>query len=655
MQVALHVLRKIIQTEKNGTFPNKNYFSIQVYNKLREYGLDYLSNKRFIDDIPVQTHDDHFDDNGEEIKTLEGTKIWDFRFRSFATKGFRMFPFEKNNRYYGLNFVKTNTTNDNPCSLYLVGANGSGKTSLYSSMEFYCTGNVSAAKARGIEKDFYTDYIAHAKSKEKPDTKVFLQENRSQKDKEEVLKSLGNILPAFFCSEHEINDFCGKPEDLTTFFYTQIGYGNIIKLKEHLEEEQSRIKIEIEKEGNESHAQHQIPLYLKKKLLEGIQTDVITFINGDASKDKKLRFANALKFLRELNDQQIDWDDKWDIKRKRETLKKLIFKFSFEKEEILLHYGKESTLLILYNDFIASLETIVHASSNEQGNIFLRRFQRSELEFQLGKVEVKEFQTNRKFILEWYEYIINRFLDEGNEKGAITIIEEISNVLKDLHIDDVTESEETVRSRYEVHRKYLSTLIEGIETELVNILKEILANTENLKKEILSDFLLPSEDIKFDLSPKKKLVSTIYFKTDGMENDIPFSPREYFNSFRYKFYCILLKIVAAFTVKKSFNLNFPLIFDDIFYSSDFSNRDKVGDFIASIYKIHNEIFKTADSPLQIIFFTHDDLILEAAIKGTSGLDNAICGRLFFYNEVEEDDIKSIEKIEYYNLYIPFTE
>ena len=110
----------------------------------------------------------------------------------------------------------------------------------------------------------------------------------------------------------------------------------------------------------------------------------------------------------------------------------------------------------------------------------------------------------------------------------------------------------------------------------------------------------------------------------------------------------------AFTVKKYFNINFPLIFDDIFYSSDFANRDKVNEFISSIYNIHNIIFTDNENPLQIIFFTHDDLILEAAIKGTSDYGDVICGRLFSYNECDEDsDYRNKDNFEFYNLYIPF--
>ena len=659
MQVVLHLLREIILKEENGSYPNQNYFSIQVYEKLHRFGLDYINNKRIIDDIQVQTNDVSFADGGEVIKTLEGNSIWDFRFRAFAVNGFRMFPFGDNGRFYGLTFEKKDTSVHNPCSLYLVGANGSGKTSLYSSMEYYCTGNVSAAKSRGIHEDHYSDYIVHAKKQDKPDFKPFLYKGGgSNEDKLKVLSSLKDILPAFFCSEHEINEFCGKQkEELTAFFYEQIGYGNIVKLKEYLEKELSSIKEYIDNIGVESKIQHEISPKAKMGILEGIQSDVLKFINLKSSQEG-LQYVNSQNFAQLLlKGQSFVWYDEWDIRQKQKALEKMIRQLNGAKEEIVRYYGNKCTLYRLYSDYIKELEIIFRTSQEKPRSLVPKRYQGNEQNYQLGKIQIEEFQSKSKIILEWYIRIFEQFISQASDRNAIKIIKEISDVLSQIEstVDHVPETDESIRNRYQSHYGHLKSLIEGIEEELEKIRIEILSNTNSLKDEVLSDFLMPSEEINFVLSNEGKLHATIYFKKEEKEKAIPFEPKEYFNSFRYKFYCILLKIVAAFTVKKYFNLNFPLIFDDIFYSSDFSNRDKVGDFISSIYKVHNKIFKEIDSPLQIIFFTHDDLILEAAMKGTMNLDNALYGRLFFYNEVQEEDVRKEDRTEFYNLYIPFTE
>lgn len=658
MQVALHILSEIIRKEVNGSFPNRNYFTIQVYKKIRQYGMDYINSKKFIDDIPVITKDVSFDEEKEVIKTLEGYSVCDLRFRAFALNGFRMFPFGDNNRFYGLSFEKAGTSIHSACSLYLVGANGSGKTSLYSGMEYYCTGNISAAKSRGIYEDYYRDYIAHAKNIDKPNLKIFLhEEEESEENKQEVLSSLKEILPAFFCSEHEINEFCGKQQELTSFFYEQIGYGNIVRLKEHLEDEMSIIENYLDNKVDDLKRQQDISPKSKIALLKGIQSDVLKFMNHESSQEG-LYYNSALHFAHQLlNKLSSIWNDELDMRIKRNTLEKMISQLYDIKEEIVRYYGEESTLYHLYNDYITELNNISNFSQEKPNIIVPRRFQGNEQNYQLGKIQIKDFQTKSRIILEWYIRIYEQFISQTKDRDVIKLIKDISDELAqiELTIDNVTETEETISNKYQLHRGHLKALIDGIEMELKKICNEILSNTERIKNETLSEFLMPSEEIKFTLSNEGKLYSTIYFKKGEKEKEISFEPKEYFNSFRYKFYCILLKIVAAFTVKKYFNFNFPLIFDDIFYSSDFSNRDKVGNFITSIYNVHNNIFKGIDSPLQIVFFTHDDLILEAAMKGTADIDNAIYGRLFFYNEVEEDDVRIYDGTEYYNLYIPFIE
>lgn len=654
MQVVLHVLREIIRKEENGSFPNRNYFAIQVYDRIHRYGMDFIKSKRFIDDVPVTANDILFADDGEVIKTLEGHSVWDFRFRAFAVNGFRMFPFGNHGRSYGLSFERTAATVPNPCSLFLVGANGSGKTSLYSSMEYYCTGNVSAAISRGILPEHYSDYIAHAKKKEKPELRVFLQKDEDSKmDKLKTLQSLKEILPAFFCSEHEINEFCRNPQELTLFFYEQIGYGNIVRLKEHLEDELSIIKKCIENKSKDSKSEHEISPKARIVILEGIQSDILKFMNQERVQHvDSLHLAHLL-----LSRQPIEWIDEWDIKRKQFALGRIIGQLTEEKEEIVRYYGNKSTLYRLYNDYIAELSNILHSSQEVPRTIVPKRFQGAEQNYQLGKIQIEDFQAKCRIVLEWYIRISDQFISSGKDRDVIKIIREVSDVLAQIEstMDNVTETDESIRYKYQLHSVYLKTLIDGIEEELKKIRKVILENTERLKKETLVDFLFPSEEILFALTDDGKLLSTLYFKKEEKEKGISFDPKEYFNSFRYKFYCILLKIVAAFTVKKYFNFNFPLVFDDIFYSSDFSNRDKVGDFIASIYKVHNEIFEEIDSPLQIIFFTHDDLILEAAMKGTADFDNALYGRLFYYDEVQEGDVRKENGLEYYNLYLPFTE
>ena len=99
------------------------------------------------------------------------------------------------------------------------------------------------------------------------------------------------------------------------------------------------------------------------------------------------------------------------------------------------------------------------------------------------------------------------------------------------------------------------------------------------------------------------------------------------------------------------NLNFPIVFDDVFYSSDFTNRNKVRHFIENIYAVHHKLFgKNEQQELQIIFFTHDDLLLDAIRSATVEERHVIYARLFDYRESCIYDEKNASQITYRNLY-----
>ena len=102
-----------------------------------------------------------------------------------------------------------------------------------------------------------------------------------------------------------------------------------------------------------------------------------------------------------------------------------------------------------------------------------------------------------------------------------------------------------------------------------------------------------------------------------------------------------LKMAIAFAVKKFYQINFPLVIDDIFYSSDFAHRSMVRDFFWHLFDKHKEIFNNND--LQVIFLTHDDIIIESAYRGIC--DATGCSdveRLIMFDYREADDFKKVK-------------
>jgi len=652
MKVALHILRRIIEKDDDDSMSNKNYFSIQMFNKLAAYGMNYFNSKRFIDDIPYMENESGYKENMtmdiEQIETLTKSQISDCRFKAFRLNGFRMFP--AGNKHWGLDI---GLEKGKPCSLYLVGNNGSGKTSLYSGIEFYCTGKISAADFRCIKQENYDDYIGYAKKRGCTNLELMFV-NEDLKSSKDALDGLNELLPAFFCSEHEINAFCNDANDLTNFLYQQVGYSNLVKIKRYLEEDLKTAN-EYKIENKEINAQEMLSYEEQIRILESIQIDIFDLIETSTLISKSFK-EDLISYIDSFKDDKHNLNKYWVKANYAKHTVAIAKTLQDECDELKEFFSPQSQLIKLYEEFIDSVNTINSSEKMSLDGYVPRGVRMREQQFKMNLVDYKRFIAQKNYIWNYYQLVLQNVKDGKENESIIVSIRKIGNEIDVIkkRADSIQENPNLVLKRYKSHAQYLPALIEGIEEELKNLRKEIVDIVQKIDSEVLQDFLNPQyERLEFE-EIGEKIVPTIYFK-DVNGTDISFDPKEFFNSFRYKFFCVLLKITVAFTVKKYFKLNFPLIFDDIFYSSDFANRDKVNEFISSIYSIHNKIFTGDESPLQIIFFTHDDLILEAAIKGTSDFEDVVCGRLFPYNECnEESDHRKKENFEFYNLYIPFT-
>ena len=120
-------------------------------------------------------------------------------------------------------------------------------------------------------------------------------------------------------------------------------------------------------------------------------------------------------------------------------------------------------------------------------------------------------------------------------------------------------------------------------------------------------------------------------------------PRRYFNTFRFKMFVVGLKVALACCAKKMNGINFPVVIDDVFDASDFTNKGRIRDFIRSLVEQHDKVSKAegfADKPLQLIFLTQDDIIGRNIYQGIKSSDTDMrvkfC-RLYSAKEADKDD------------------
>src|SRR5690606_27010204 len=110
------------------------------------------------------------------------------------------------------------------------------------------------------------------------------------------------------------------------------------------------------------------------------------------------------------------------------------------------------------------------------------------------------------------------------------------------------------------------------------------------------------------------------------------------NTFHYRLFSTMVGIAIAIASRKNTQINMPLVLDDIFYASDFENRATVETFIEALFKMFEDF--TPDLPLQLILFTHDQLIFESAIKVLSEKKpehDIAFAKLFSHSEASKAD------------------
>lgn len=127
------------------------------------------------------------------------------------------------------------------------------------------------------------------------------------------------------------------------------------------------------------------------------------------------------------------------------------------------------------------------------------------------------------------------------------------------------------------------------------------------------------------------------------QNAEPQTVGKILNTFHYRLFSTMVGISIAIASRKNTQINIPLVLDDIFYASDFENRATIETFIEALFKMFEDF--TPDLPLQLILFTHDQLIFESAIKVLSKIKSEhdiSFAKLFPHSEASKaDDFKNI--------------
>lgn len=169
---------------------------------------------------------------------------------------------------------------------------------------------------------------------------------------------------------------------------------------------------------------------------------------------------------------------------------------------------------------------------------------------------------------------------------------------------------ETTELHKVIHKEInleLGKVFEPLKAIILNVLNNYLNENRNSEVELIIENEPDEIDKESGEIFSNKIVAYIVKKKEG--DRIPVN--KYFNTFHYKLFCTMVSISIAIASRKKTKINLPLILDDIFYSSDFENRATIEKFIQKLFSLFKEY--TPDMPLQLIMFTHDNMIFDSAI------------------------------------------
>jgi len=543
----------------------------------------------------------------------------DFRFLDLSLSGFRKFPVGDPYTLRLSEPVKTAEEKRQPSSLILVGRNSVGKSSLYDSMEYIFTGQVSEAGLRSIERQ---QFILHGDEVFLPSVTVETC-SKTITSFDEFSSSEGYFpVNGCFCSEADIIAI-GKIRDTETyidgidFFATSFGYENLVRIKTALQQYNSRSwKVGAAVPDNEKREQA-IREYRKKlddlKLrIEVYHEEIAAWLDDRSEYDKQLAdivavFSERIGVLKAATSVLSDElshliDDVFkELSGFANGIRGLNVQLSFWD-------GKKKSFQDRIDTGIPSSKKLLDPGENADAN-----------------------NRNMATLLDFSKYL------ESLRFSAL-IKESVSSFRQSVL--EYNNQEILLRKEEEALKSYLrfcgvDLYLQTLDSELRVALRDQLTGIRPFVVKtmgLFTDGLRSREEISIDDDWKISL----QYEEGGETKKI--SPKKFYNTFRYKLFCMMLRISTAVCLMKAHNFLFPIVLDDIFYASDFYNRRLIRKFISHFIDVSEEI--VGKGQMQLICFTHDEVVFSAiyeAIREKMEMDRFIFGRLYDYRAVFPDE------------------
>lgn len=547
----------------------------------------------------------------------QGEKSKDFRLNRISFCNFRTFP--QNDPPYSVCF---NNIDGKPCSLFLVGRNGTGKSTIFDALEWIYAGKVSNAEERGVfDQNEVKKYLTYGFGDIKNITSELVKLKVELNDRQWMSsewKSVNSItplcVPAICCSDRDIERIAQLDDSLTNdgvegdyraFVREQLGYGDLSLLKERL----SAFKTEM--------AERSETLKHRRKLAELSSADILSIIDlfewmlidyrenpAERNADLILKYANIEEVKNTLHSDNFEkLLDDFPEKFKSfwtELKENVAQKAQIENPEVGEGFNIPKTTEDdpKQPNIDEQIESIIAWLAAMTGRL------NKAWETYKNNDDGQGFAASMKNLIADFDFLKNEnnVLPKGDSKLSKMIENEtrLGNALTQLetHL-------EKVFARLLLAKEPTTEGEQKYQNNYTNKLKRFLEKVLNHYKESNEKFEVDNNANRFEV--------TITVTTDEGE-EFSTSPKRYLNTFRFKMYAVLLKIALSLYYMKENLCVAPIVIDDVFNASDFENSINLSVFVSSIFDVYQEVIGF-EYPLQLIMLTHDEMVTSAFKNG----------------------------------------
>lgn len=549
---------------------------------------------------------------------FQGNTVDEYLFKSISIKGIKKIP--RSDTYMRLNL----SNNEIPVSTIIMGENGVGKSSFYGAMEYIGMGEMNTARIYNQQKEEYIRNIFSIT----PDVSAVLKTTHSDLSLN-IAAPKSNCFPSFYISEWDIHEL-GKMPDFGPYIFSQLGVQDfnlllslLIAARDKLSESivsRNALRDTIQRGSIEIEALKLIIAYKGIKTTEEIKNLV---------DDKVYELPKVLANNRLVNNTE-----------------ELISHFEEEINTDLAYHHYRNACNVVSDSYVtAAIEDLKKVVFQHRKTPFWGSKDNIKYKIDQCKRRINDFNAFKRSLRDEISYLLDTYTDplpnlieySFNQMTILSKhIQEWQNNLEYNIMKDADDLDKTMC--------YLEETIGVLETrfnELVSKWKDEII--QPILRSLLAEYLKDENEtveILYNENQRSMSAGLVVTKANdlGTETTARINPRAYFNTFRFKMFAISLKVALACCAKSIYNVNWPIVIDDVFNSTDFSNRSRMGDYIERICKTYDKLDKVKDMRFQLIFFTQDDVIGDAVFGGLKAMKkNAILLRLHDYRCFNKND------------------